>query len=203
MKKTLDYDKTVYSVWEQIMYIQGELGNMQALAKVSEEAMDMFPNQSKVYYFNGIANNEIENHKTALQSYQQALMMSGKKPKLKLDLYRRIGETYFHLNKADKAEENFEKAIAMNPDDINILNTYAYSLAEFGDVKKAKKIIEKSKSIKAEHGPTQSVYGWVYYKMKDYKEAKKWIGKALQNGGDDAPKTLENYGDVLYPIRRY
>ena len=46
----------------------------------------------------------------------------------------------------------------------------------------------------------QETYGWVLYKAKDYKEAKKWIGKALANGGDGFPDTLEHYGDVLFQL---
>jgi predicted negative regulator of RcsB-dependent stress response len=36
--------------------------------------------------------------------------------------------------------------------------------------------------------------------MKDYKNAKEWIGKALKNGGETSPTILEHYGDILFQL---
>ena len=43
-------------------------------------------------------------------------------------------------------------------------------------------------------------YGWVLYQMKDYRKAREWMDKALQNGGEKDPGILEHYGDVLYQL---
>jgi tetratricopeptide (TPR) repeat protein len=36
--------------------------------------------------------------------------------------------------------------------------------------------------------------------MGSYEEAKKWLDKALQNGGDADGTVLEHYGDVLFKL---
>jgi len=41
-------------------------------------------------------------------------------------------------------------------------------------------------------------YGWVLYKKKNYKEAKKYLEKAIANGGDKSAVITEHYGDVLF-----
>lgn len=37
--------------------------------------------------------------------------------------------------------------------------------------------------------------GWIYFKMGNYEEAKKWIEKAVQ-AGRESPAVLEHLGDV-------
>ena len=64
----------------------------------------------------------------------------------------------------------------------------------------AKELSERCNKIKPNNGSFQETYGWVLYKLKEYKGAKEWIGKSLKNGGDKFPDTLEHYGDVLYQL---
>jgi tetratricopeptide (TPR) repeat protein len=47
----------------------------------------------------------------------------------------------------------------------------------------------------------QDTYGWILYRMKEYKAAKEWISKALTNGGDQLPGVLEHYGDILFQLK--
>lgn len=51
----LQHDKSVYEVWQQLMYIQYDIQKYEALKKSSEQAMDFYPNQSGPYVFNGLA----------------------------------------------------------------------------------------------------------------------------------------------------
>ncbi len=50
-----------------------------------------------------------------------------------------------------------------------------------------------------ENGANQDTYGWVLYMQGKYKEAEKWIGKAIRNREESAV-VLEHYGDVLYKL---
>jgi uncharacterized phage-associated protein len=36
--------------------------------------------------------------------------------------------------------------------------------------------------------------------MKKYEDAKIWIGKAIDNGGEENGTLLEHYGDILYQL---
>ena len=39
--------------------------------------------------------------------------------------------------------------------------------------------------------------GWIYFKLKDYKPAQKYIEEAIKAGGENAVM-LEHLGDILY-----
>ncbi|MEL6721157.1 MAG: tetratricopeptide repeat protein, partial [Bacteroidota bacterium] len=48
--KTLELDESVYTVWEQLMYIYWQQKDYDALIDACEEAIDIFPNQAQVYF---------------------------------------------------------------------------------------------------------------------------------------------------------
>ena len=195
---TLELDNSVFTVWEQVMYLNYELRDFDALLKNSEESLDLFPNQAKAYYLNGIANSEKGKFADAVNSFEQALMMSAKNPKMQFDIYGRLGEAYHYMKKYDRSEEFFEKALEINPRAYTVLDSYSYHLSLRGiDLEKAKKMSGLSNELKPNEPTLQDTYGYILYKMKDYNQAKEWLEKALKNGGEEMPTVLEHYGDLL------
>ena len=67
--QTLKLDNSVFTVWEQVMYLNLELNDFDALLKTSNEALDLFPNKAKAYYLNGIANSEKRNYTDAIDGF--------------------------------------------------------------------------------------------------------------------------------------
>ena len=196
--QTLELDNSVFTVWEQVMYLNYELKDFDALLKNSEETLDLFPNQAKAYYLNGIAYSEKGKFSDAISAFQQALMMSAKNPKMQFDIYGRMGEAYHYLKKYTRSEEFFEKALELNPRAYTVLDSYSYHLSLRGaNLEKAKKMSELSNELKPNEPTLQDTYGYILYKLKDYSQAKEWLEKALKNGGEEMPTILEHYGDLL------
>ena len=65
---------------------------------------------------------------------------------------------------------------------------------------KAKEMSKKSNLIEENNGTYQDTYAWILYQMGEYQEAKKWIEKAIQNGGNKSAVILEHYADILYKL---
>jgi tetratricopeptide (TPR) repeat protein len=200
-QKALELNKSVFTIWEQVMYINLELNNPEALLQTSEDAIDLFPNQAKAYYFNGVAEGQLKNHRAAIASLQQALIMSRKNPALRLDIYNHMAIEYYQLEEFDKSETAFEEALKINPRAHSILNRYSYYLALRGvKLAKAKEMCAKANELNSNNPYYQDTYGWILYKIKEYSAAKEWIGKAMANGGNEIPDILEHYGDVLFQL---
>ncbi len=197
----IELRSNVFPIWENVMYIHAENKNFEELRTVTNRAMDIFPNQPRCYYFNGIANSETAKHEDAVDAFKQAIMMSRKDPALQHDLYYRLGLSYYALRKFKKSDKAFEDALKINPDNVGLLNSYSFHLAQRNEkLELAKDMAERCNKLNADNGSYQDTYGWVLYKMKDYKAAKKWASKALKNGGDQYPDTLERYGDILFQL---
>ena len=197
----LTLNKSIFTIWEQMMYIHTEMNNFEALLPLTEDAIDRFPNKAKAYYFNGLAKGQLKNHREAVNSFKQGLLMSRRNPPLQLDIYNHLATEYYQLGQYEKSDEAFERALSLNPKDHRVLNRYSYYLALRGAaLDKAKEMSSVANELAPNQPTYQDTYGWVLYQMKEYKAAKEWIAKALDNGGDVFPDILEHYGDVLYQL---
>jgi len=201
-QKTLEYDKNVYLVWEQMLYIYVDLKDYKNLVKESENALDLFPNQATVHYLNGLGYNGLGENKAAVSSLQQALIMSNKNPRIQFLSHAVLGKTYNELRQYDRSDKSFDAALKLNPKDPVVLSSYGVQLAqrEGGDLEKARQMAETANDLAPNKPSIQDAYGQVFYALKDYKNAKKWLSQAVENSGEKDADILENYGDALFQL---
>lgn len=103
---------------------------------------------------------------------------------------------YNTLGNYDKSNEAYEKALRIDPNNPLILNNYAYNLSERGE--KLDKALEMA-TLAIEAEPENASYldtiGWIYFKLKKYKLAEKYIRKSLSLNGGSAVVN-DHLGDV-------
>jgi tetratricopeptide (TPR) repeat protein len=198
-KKTLERDESVYLVWEQMLYVLADLRDYDKLVKESDNALDLYPNQGTLFYLNGLGYSGLKKHKDAVSSLQQALNMASKNPRLKFQTHNLLGREYGALQQYERADKNFEEALKLNPQDPIVLNSYSHSLAQRdgGDLEKAKEMSATANDLAPNQPRFQDTYGWVFYQLKDYKNAKKWLVKAVEGSAEKDATILEHYGDTL------
>ncbi len=200
-KKTLELDDTVFLVWEQVLRIYEEGRDFANLEKASESALDIFPNKAFIYYMNGVANDALNRSEDALDVLEQAGRMVGNDAQLAIKIQVRKGLIYSDLKQFEKSNQTFEQILKLNPKDPEALNGYSHCLAMRGEnLEKAKTMAKQANDLVPNQSNYQATYGWVLYKSKEYKSAKEWLKKALDNGAENDPVTLEHYGDVLFQM---
>ncbi len=80
----------------------------------------------------------------------------------------------------DRAVEVFQRLLALNQDHAEASNYLGYMLAERGErLTEAKKLIERALKIDPENGAYLDSLGWVYYQLKQYDNAMRWLDRAL------------------------
>lgn len=139
-EKTRKLDASVFSVWEQLMFIYFETRQSDKLYELTNEALDLFPNQARVYYFNGLAAIDKGINKNALSSFQQALIMSRKNPELQTDILYRIGALHYSSGDFDKAMATLDKSFKL------LGNEHPSVLDLYGDIMFQKNNIDKAVS---------------------------------------------------------
>lgn len=196
-KETLEFDENIYLVWEQLLYAYAGIGDYDALVNTSEDALDLFPNEAALYYLNGLGYSGLEKHKDAISSLKQGLMMAGRIPHIKYDIQVLLGREYHAINEFAKSEKAFEGALSLNSKSPEALASYGYHLALRGvNLEKAKEMTIKAIEADDENPKYQHAHGWVLYKLKNFKEAKTYLEKALTKNSDAT--LLEHYGDALF-----
>ena len=81
--KTIALNKSNYAVWEQYMYALESEERYDELVTVSNEALDLYPNQAMCYYFSGAANLKTGNKKESDSMFEEALLIGRKNEMLK------------------------------------------------------------------------------------------------------------------------
>lgn len=200
-KATVELDETVYLVWEQMLYIYLEKRDFKNAAKTADEALYIFPNKVQLYYLNGLANKELGKQDDAIDLLNEALYMAGNNPTLQISINHQLGLLYHDAADYGSSDRAFGKALEINDKSPIILNDYSYMLSLRGQMlDKAAEMASLLNELAPNEPAFQDTYGWVLYKMKDYKEAKNWLEKAIQNGGAKDGTILEHLGDTLFSL---
>ncbi|MDR0908005.1 MAG: tetratricopeptide repeat protein, partial [Rikenellaceae bacterium] len=100
-----------------------------------------------------------------------------------------------------KAFKAYDKALVYNPDNDNVLNNYAYFLAEKGvRLEKAFEMASRAVALVKNSATYLDTYAWVLYKLERYAEARVVMKRALPLDRDGSAELLAHYGDILFAL---
>ena len=96
----------------------------------------------------------------------------------------------------DAAEDDYKKALALQPDNSTVLNNFGYMLANRGvRLPEALDMIQKAVKLDPQNYANLDSLGWIYFKMGQYGLAESNLTKAVQHSAQDAT-VHEHLGDL-------
>lgn len=198
-RQAVALDKSNFSLWQNIIQIETELAQYEQVISHSEEALEYFPNQAVLYYFNGSAHLIQKDYKRAIRSFDQGKKYASNN-ELKSVFYSQLGDAYNGNEENQKSDDSYEKAIELDPKNDHALNNYSYYLSL--RKQKLERAVEMSTKLVERH-PNNSTYldthAWVLYMLGDFKQALVFLEKAIED--DSASGTIiEHLGDVLFKL---
>lgn len=189
-----------FEVWQNLLYLEIESGELDSLLVHSEQALELFPNQGMIYYFNGYGHLRKNHYKEAAYSLEQAKkLMTANQPFIG-ELNAMLGDCYNGSKEYAKSDQAYDQALAINPNNDIVLNNYSYYLAlRKENLEKAEKMSGQLVKAHPENSSYLDTHAWVLYAREKYKEARKVMEKAIQTG--QATTThFEHYGDILFQL---
>jgi len=202
-REALKLDKSRYMIWNQILLIENELGNFQAMKDLSNEALEIFPNQPALYLFNGVALMQLKQYEEAISILKAGAANTLDNPALSSQFFSSIGDANNYLKRYEESNSAYEKALLYNSNNTYVLNNYAYYLSiRKENLEKAKEMSNKSNVLEPGNSSFQDTYAWILYQMKDYEGANIWIDKAIESGGIRSSTIMEHKGDIMYRLNR-
>lgn len=197
----LEHEKERYPIWSQLLQLDLELGDMEALHRDAEEAITLFPMIPEIYLFNGIALSQLKRHSEAIETLVMGRDLVVDNQPLLAQFWSSLGDAY-HANKEhERSDAAYEKALAIDPNNVNTLNNYAYYLSERNEeLEKAERMSKRSNELAPGQPSYQDTYAWILFRAGKFAEARTWIEKALASGGKDQGVIVEHYGDILYKL---
>jgi tetratricopeptide (TPR) repeat protein len=197
----LQRDKTVYSVWEQYLYLLAAKGDYPTLGKEAEKALDFFPNRGRLFYFSALALHALEDLDDAMSELEMAQMMVGKDIVLQFDIARLKGRVARKLGQTEQSIARFEEALKINGNDADLLSDMAMALADQArDLDRATEYAEKALAQDQDYLPAIMATSWVEAKKGDTSGAIARL-QGIAAGSSNAG-LLEVYGDILFLAER-
>lgn len=183
---------------EQLILLYAGKGEYKKLYDLAEE-YSRENNMSilgKVYY--AIAATELGEYDVADRELNKAMILAGNNNALKVQVLSMMGDLKYRMKDHQAAYEYYEEALEISPEEVLVLNNYAYFLAEEGkDLKKALKMAEKVMQTEGNNPTYIDTYAWVLFKMGKYRESYKTMMRIFDREDERDPEILEHMGFIL------
>ena len=200
--KALEYDNSKLPIWNQLMFIESELQDNEALLRDSKKALELFPNQPLFYFFYGATNLQKKEYKEAVEYLSIGKDYVINNPPLLAQFYANLGDANHGLKKYEESDAAYEEALKIEPKNIYVLNNYGYYLSLREEkLDRAEELSALCNELEPDQSNYQDTYAWILYKQGKYIQAKEWLEKALQNGGDSNAVILEHLGDTYAKLQ--
>lgn len=202
-EKAAELDKSRFVIWNQILILDSQLEDYEKMISTSEEALELFPTMPSFYLFNGVGNLQKENYDEAIESLLAGIDLVVDNFGQLAQFYASLGDAYHAIGKHTLSDEAYESSLSVQEDNAYVLNNYSYYLSERSEnLDRALEMAKMANELQPNESTFQDTYAWILYKMGQYKEAREWLEKALNNGGVADGTILEHYGDVLFRLDR-
>lgn len=116
----------------------------------------------------------------------------------KLGICILLGDMYMFWEDTDNTFRMYEAALQIDPQNIYVLNNYAYSLATHGgDLKKAERMSQKTIEQEPNNATYLDTYAWIMYLQGQNVLAKFYIEKAKYNMSEQESEEIEEHYKVI------
>jgi tetratricopeptide (TPR) repeat protein len=113
-----------------------------------------------------------------------------------------LGAIYERQKFFDRAEDQFKKALAVNPKNASVLNYYGYMLGDLGQrLDEAADLVQRALKEEPYNGAYLDSMGWIYYKQNKLTEAETTLHQAVERDSHD-PTIHSHLGDVYAKLGR-
>ena len=162
-------------------------------------ALTLYPEDFEINYFLGLTNYSLNDYINAEKYYNISLKLDDQS----IATMHGLAMTYDNLQKWDMSDDLYIQLIALNQNDAQAYNNYAYSLVERNEeIDYALTLAEKAIEISPNTSAYLDTIGWIHYKLGNYTIAKDFIAKAILIDESSAV-ILEHYGDVLIKLEDF
>ena len=199
-QQALEKDNSNFITLYQLALCDIELHDYPAVIEATNNAISFYPEQPLFYLFQGIAYFNLKDYENTVKALEKGRKLSANKD-LTADFDTYIGDTYHAMNNKEKAYEAYERLLRSKPDNIYVLNNYAYYLSlDNKDLERALEMSEKTIKAAPKNATYLDTYAWILYKLDRYQEAKKYMDKVFKYDKNPQGVNYEHLGDILYKM---
>lgn len=168
-----------------------------------DKGIQYTPEELTYYYFMALAYIQQDKDQKAYEACKCGLneidLNKADEPERNMasDMYGIIGDMSYTNQNYDEAFSAYEKAITIYPDNIQVLNNYAYYLSQQNtQLDHAAEMSLRTLKEEPTNATYLDTYAWILFLQKRYDEAKAYVDLTLQNSKNPDKVLLEHAGDI-------
>ena len=168
-----------------------------------DKGIQYTPEELTYYYFMALAYIQLDKDQKAYEACKRGLneidLNKADEPERNMasDMYGIIGDMSYTNQNYDEAFSAYEKAITIYPDNIQVLNNYAYYLSQQNtQLDHAAEMSLRTLKEEPTNATYLDTYAWILFLQKRYDEAKAYVDLTLQNSKNPDKVLLEHAGDI-------
>lgn len=163
-------------------------------------ALERFPDDVGMLTFYGYLLLENNDYKGAIEVFKGGLKRATTDEK-RSELWGSIGDTYHEIGDDKKCFKAYNKALGYNPNNVLVLNNYAYFLSlEDRELERAMEMSYRAMSAEPNNASYVDTYAWILHRLGRNAEAKKYMRQALTLSGQREASLLCHYADILWAL---
>ena len=194
-------DQGKYVYWDQLLSVYSITSRFGEMYQRGLESLQQYPKKPRLYLLTSIGALQTNKADTAISLLEEGKTLIQDDQTLRIQFLTQLGEAYYQEQQYNRAWSYFEEVIRLEPDNVMVLNNYSYYLSLRGEnLDKALKLSRRTIQEEPQSSVYLDTYAWILYKKGDIKKAKRYIEKAIKNGGADDPDVMEHYGDILFKM---
>lgn len=201
-QKALDYDHTNYAAWQYLVICDGALRANDSLKKHSVEALQFYPTQPIFYWYAGVSHALDKQDAEAISYFEKGRkFVTDKNALMDFDSY--LGDLYHSVGETEKAFQAYDRVLNQDPDNVLVLNNYAYYLSlRKEDLEKAKTMALHAVELDPNNAIYLDTYAWVLYQKGEYKAAEAQMEKAVKLLKNPDKTYYQHYADILDKVNK-
>ena len=201
-QKSLAIDSTDFYSWQNLIISESRLNENKAVRNHAIAAMKYYPMQPVFYWYAGVASAVLQINDDAITYLEKGRRYTTDKVQIaNFDAF--LGDIYHEQGEEDKAFDAYERTLRNDPDNVLVLNNYAYYLAvKNQDLDKALEMSTKAVSMEPDNPTYLDTHAWVLYMKGDYREAEKHMKKALKLLKEPDEVYQKHYDAILRKLKQ-
>lgn len=201
-QKALEYDHTNYAAWQYLVICDGALRANDSLKKHSVEALQFYPTQPIFYWYAGVSHALDKQDAEAISYFEKGRkFVTDKNALMDFDSY--LGDLYHSVGETEKAFQAYDRVLNQDPDNVLVLNNYAYYLSlRKEDLDKAKAMALHAVELEPNNAIYLDTYAWVLYQKGEYKAAEAQMEKAVKLLKSPDKTYYQHYADILDKVNK-
>ena len=196
-QRALAIDSTDFYGWQNLIISESRLNENEAVRDHAVAALKYYPMQPVFYWYAGVANAVLKNDEDAINYLEKGRRYTSDKLQMaNFDAF--LGDLYHQQGDEEKAFDAYERTLRNDPDNVLVLNNYAYYLAvKDQDLDKALEMSTKAVTMEPDNPVYLDTHAWVLYKKGNYKESEKHMKKALKLLKEPDETYIKHYEAIM------